>query len=156
MKHLNLPKWKNVQAAACFMLLFNTGCYHLAERPAMAISLSADAVENGYLKHILYSRNSDSIAACAGVDFKADKYYLFTSPLPGDEKFNKYLAAYAKRQYGVILVNCGCQSHSGACYYNNAMEVSLLTIKQKPFGTIYLEAKSRFNKLLLGTVKYPL
>jgi hypothetical protein len=148
MKHLNLPKWKNVQAAACFLLLFNTGCYRLAEQPEMGINLSADAAENGYLKRIVYSRNGDSIAACAGADFKANKYYLFTTTLPGDEKFNQYLAAYAKQQYGVILVNCGCQSHPGACCYNDAMGALLIKIKQKPFDAIYLEAKCRFNQML--------
>jgi hypothetical protein len=148
MKHLYLSKWKNVQAGACFLLLFNTGCCHLAEKAGVGIPLSANAAENDYLTRILYSRNSDSITACAGADFKADKYYLFTSALPRDEKFNQYLAAYAKQRYHIILVNCGCQSRPGACYYNNAMEASLLNVKQKPFSTVYLEARSRFNKSL--------
>jgi hypothetical protein len=148
MKHLNLSKWKNVRTAACFLLLFNTGCRHFEERASPGTPLSANAAENSYLKRILYSRNSDSVAACAGADFKANKYYLFTTTLPGDEKFTQYLVVYARQQYQVILVNCGCQSHPGACYYNNAMAVLLLKTKQKPFGTVYLEAKGRFNKLL--------
>jgi hypothetical protein len=155
MKHLYLSKWKNVQTAACFLLLFNTGCCHLTERPGEGLCLSTDAAENCYLMSILYSRNSDSIAACAGADLKAGKYYLFTTTLPGDEKFNQYLATYAKQQYHIILVNCGCQSHQGACYYNNVMAASLLKINQKSFGTIYLEAKSQFNKLLQRQYKRP-
>jgi hypothetical protein len=147
MKHLNLSKWKNVHIAACFVLLFNTGCYQPAKRAGVDMPLSANAAENSYLKRILYSRNNDSIAACAGADFKAGKCYLFTATLPGDEKFNQYLAAYVKQQYHIILVNCGCQNHRGACYYNDAIAALLLKVKQKPFGTVYLEAKSRFNKL---------
>jgi len=114
----------------------------------MGSPLSANAAENGYLMRILYGHNSDSIAACAGADFKADKYYLFTATLPGDEKFSQYLAVYAKQQYHIVLVNCGCQSRPGACYYNNAMAALQLKGKKKSFGTIYLEAKGRFNKLL--------
>ncbi len=148
MKHLNLSGWKNVQIVAYFLLLFNMGCCHSADGPGIDVPLSANAAENGYLTRILYSHNSDSIAACAGADFKADKHYLFTTTLPGDEKFNRYLAAYARQKYHIILVNCGCQSRPGACYYNNAMAALQLNVRQKSFGTIYLEAKIRFNKLL--------
>ena len=89
MKHFYLSKWKNVQIGAYFLLLLNTGCCHLAERPDAVTSLSADAADNGYLMHILYSRNVDSITACADADFKAGKYYLFTTNIPGDEKFSQ-------------------------------------------------------------------
>jgi len=151
MKHLYLSKWKNLQTAACFLFMFNMACYHHTARPSENICLSAYATENSYLKCILYSCNSDSVADCAIADFKADKYYLFITTVPGDEKFNQYLSEYAKQQYSIILVNSAYRYRPGAYYYNNTMTTLLQKINKKPFDTVYLEAKSSFGKLFHPT-----
>jgi hypothetical protein len=136
-----------MQMAISFALICNTGC-RPPERPLAGVQLSADSAENGYLSAILSGRNRDSIVNCAVSDYQENKYYVFISATPPDERFDRFLDAYAKQKYQLMLVNCGCKAQAGACWYNDKMAALLSKSKPVSFAAIYLEAKNLYNKTL--------
>jgi hypothetical protein len=144
-----------MRLAAFILLILGTGCRSNAEKPLPRLQLSADAAENSYLTGIFFGRNEDSIVNCALSDYNKNKYYIFMTSMPGDEKFEKYLAVYAKNKYKLIIVSCGCRGRAGAYYYNHKMATLFSKTKPEPLGLIYLEAKSLYNRALPVYLVHP-
>jgi hypothetical protein len=146
--HFTLRKRRRSLSASLLLLVLSTGCTNKTERPADNVKLSADLTENKYLTQILSGRNKDSIINYAHADYNENKYYIFRTTMPGEEKFDIYFAIYAKQKYNLTLVNCGSKSRTGACYYNAEMSEFLAKAKIKPLAPVYLEAKSLYYKEL--------
>jgi hypothetical protein len=149
MRYFTFTKRRRVLATAIILLIAGAGCKPKPAELVVHLQLAAGTIENKHLASVLFSRNRDSIIKCAGEDYRAEKYYIFWTVLPFEGKFGDYLAVYARQKYGVRLVNCGCKSQPGAYFYNEAMGECLSKSKIKPFGPIYLEAKTGYNEELL-------
>jgi hypothetical protein len=147
-RNFTLSGTNYLRIVACILLMLSTGCSP-ATGNNPGIRLSAGQAENSHLKQIFLSRNGDSVRKCAWADYTKQQYYIFWSGMPGEARFNKYLAAYAKKRYNLILVECGCKNQPGAYYYNSQMDVFFSKAKKKPLYAIYLEAKNEYNKALL-------
>ncbi len=147
-RNFTFPEKKHLRIAACILLMFSTGCSPKWGDTESGIQFSVDAAENSHLKHIFFGRNRDSISKYAEADYIKQKYYIFWAGTPGEARFINYLAAYAKKRYNLILIECGCKNRPGAYYYNNQMAVFLLKAKKKPLYAIYLEAENQYNKTL--------
>jgi hypothetical protein len=135
-----------MRMAMSALLICNTGCRPAEHAPMLR--LSAGSAENRHLITILLSHNKDSVVDCAVADHQHRHYYLFISATPEDAGFDHYLAAYARQKYQLILVNCGCRVRPGACWYNEQMQALLAKVRPVSFGSVYLEARSLYNKTL--------
>jgi hypothetical protein len=148
-----LTKRRCTLAAAFFLFIVNTGCMMKTARPIDCAKLSANPTEDRYLKQILSCRNEDSVIKCVNADYHENKYYIFRTSVPGDEKFDSYLADFAKQNYQLTLVNCGFRSSRGACCYNAKMGEFFAKAKIKSLQSIYLEAKDLYNRELVIAAK---
>lgn len=147
-RNFTLPETKYLRTVACILLMLSTGCCNPQTDDNPGILFSAGSAENSHLKQIFLSRNGDSVRKCAGADYMKQQYYIFWASAPSEARFNNYLAAYAKKKYNLIIIECGCKNHPGAYYYNSQMAVFFLKAKKKPLYAIYLEAKNEYNKTL--------